>query len=515
MTPPPDHPARSPPWAARAAACSTDWIVDRGAARGLPVQSDVDPRRGAAHRRHDLLHRDFPGDRAPISRARGRCSRSIPASGDVDIMLATELLEAGARGRARLRHARSHAADRLDPPRLRDRREDGAGRRPVRRRQAGRGGADSARGARCSTICDRSPSVIAASLNAVLLGVLAATGALPMPRAAFEEAIRDGGIAVDANLHGFTVGFGHRFPDAPPQRAAGRRLQAAGAAEVPRTSSGWRRRSFRRSPRTWCARACGGWWRIRGRATRRAFSSGWRRCGGRESAAGGDGRLTRETARELAVRMSYEDVIRVAQLKSAPGRFARIRAEARAHRREPVVVVDYLKPGIDELGLDPAAVPRPAAAGARDPPRLARPAASRHAGEGEQHHRVSAAAAARRLARLATLHLALAGGAACDRSVARRHPRGLRDRSALAHEIVACARLIKGYGDTYRRGAQNFDRIRTALIAPALDGRFRRHAQPMRSPARAWPPRSDPEGDRLSRVLADVAAQVPAPAALR
>ncbi len=37
-------------------------------------------------------------------------------------------------------------------------------------------------------------------------------------------------------------------------------------------------------------------------------------------------------------------------------------------------------------------------------------------------------------------------------------------------EIAECARLIKGYGDTHRRGAQNFDLIAQTLIAPALAG---------------------------------------------
>ena len=39
------------------------------------------------------------------------------------------------------------------------------------------------------------------------------------------------------------------------------------------------------------------------------------------------GRLLRETARHLAVRMSYEDVIRVAQAKIDPARMRRIAAD--------------------------------------------------------------------------------------------------------------------------------------------------------------------------------------------
>ena len=58
----------------------TDWIVS--AARSLrPAGAvDLDSRRRAAHRRHDLLHRDLPRAGTPSSAAGARCSRSRPAS---------------------------------------------------------------------------------------------------------------------------------------------------------------------------------------------------------------------------------------------------------------------------------------------------------------------------------------------------------------------------------------------------------------------------------------------------
>ena len=41
---------------------------------------------------------------------------------------------------------------------------------------------------------------------------------------------------------------------------------------------------------------------------------------------------------------------------------------------------------------------------------------------------------------------------------------------ALALEVAECARLIKGYGSTHKRGTQNFQTIETRLIYPALQG---------------------------------------------
>ncbi len=70
-------------------------------------------------------------------------------------------------------------------------------------------------------------------------------------------------------------------------------------------------------------------------------------------------RLTTEVARRLAAWMCYEDVVRVAQLKTRPGRLGHIRAEMGAAAGEPITVHDYLSPGWAEFaGLLPAALAR-------------------------------------------------------------------------------------------------------------------------------------------------------------
>src|SRR5205814_6852224 len=62
-----------------------------------------------------------------------------------------------------------------------------------------------------------------------------------------------------------------------------------------------------------------------------------------------DEKLAAEVARHLAVWMSYEDIIRVADLKTRASRFERVRKEVGAKSGEPVVVIDYLKPGVEEF----------------------------------------------------------------------------------------------------------------------------------------------------------------------
>src|SRR5262249_9002457 len=61
------------------------------------------------------------------------------------------------------------------------------------------------------------------------------------------------------------------------------------------------------------------------------------------------GRLLREVGRHLAVRMSYEEVIRVAQAKIERGRHARIAADMGAKPDEPLRITEFLKPGIEEF----------------------------------------------------------------------------------------------------------------------------------------------------------------------
>ena len=62
-----------------------------------------------------------------------------------------------------------------------------------------------------------------------------------------------------------------------------------------------------------------------------------------------DPKLAAETARHLALWMSYEDIIRVADLKTRASRFERVRKEVGAKDGEPVVVIDFLKPGVEEF----------------------------------------------------------------------------------------------------------------------------------------------------------------------
>ena len=82
----------------------------------------------------------------------------------------------------------------------------------------------------------------------------------------------------------------------------------------------------------------------------------------------------------------------------------------------------------------------------------------------------------------------------------------------LALEVAECARLIKGYGDTWKRGSANYATIEARVIAPVLEGRipvragidadrFGPHRRAARSGRRE--PRQGARGDRRAGRAAD------------
>ncbi|MGE5201405.1 MAG: DUF6537 domain-containing protein, partial [Acidobacteriota bacterium] len=207
-----------------------------------------------------------------------------------------------------------------------------------------------------------------------------------------------------------------------------------------------------------------------------------------------------EMARQLALWMAYEDVIRVAQLKTARARLEAVRAEVRAKAEEPVHITEFLKPGIEEIA---AILPRRLGAvllrwGERKNrlDRLRMP----------MELRTTTVWGFFRLWLLARMrglrprsHRYAAEQAMIERWLDAIERAAARDE-ALAREIVAAARLLKGYGDTYRRGRGNFELLFARAIEPAI-------AEPgAEATARVKRAReaalADPEGRALEAMLA-------------
>jgi indolepyruvate ferredoxin oxidoreductase beta subunit len=221
------------------------------------------------------------------------------------------------------------------------------------------------------------------------------------------------------------------------------------------------------------------------------------------------GRLLAATARQLALRMSYEDVIRVAEAKINPARFARIAREHGVTPKQICTVTEFLKPGVDELcSILPAWLARGVLVLARRYPAFGRA----HYGMAVNSRSVSGYL---RFALLASLRPFRRGTYRFSQEQEaiegwlRLIARAASHSGELAIEIAECAGLIKGYGDTHRRGSANYDVIAARVIAPALAGVLPTgQAADAVANARAAA-LLDPDGEALAKCLAEL-EQAPA-----
>lgn len=182
--------------------------------------------------------------------------------------------------------------------------------------------------------------------------------------------------------------------------------------------------------------------------------------------AGRDPALATVVARLLAVWMTYEDAIRVADLKTRAARFERIRRDARVPGAE-IVVTDYLKPDLDEVyGIFPDRLVAPFARWAERRWPHGRPALG-------QHVRTTTVTGYLRLWLLAR----------CRRlrpiSYRARHEHERMERwldavrrcasfsAELANEMALAAQLVKGYGEVRRRMQAAFDDLVASVLRTA------------------------------------------------
>ncbi len=188
-----------------------------------------------------------------------------------------------------------------------------------------------------------------------------------------------------------------------------------------------------------------------------------------DRAAGGDLSTTRETARYLALWMSYEDVIRVAQIKTRLERVDRVKAGSGGKpEQQPVVVTEFLKPGLDEFcSLLPTFAARPLLAWADRTGR-------RDSFNVGLHIRTSTIFGFALLRGMAGMKFWRRRGHrfSVEQQLIERWLKAVaaalaRD-PAFALEVAECARLIKGYSDTHRRGQGNFLTLMDTVVDPAL-----------------------------------------------
>jgi len=313
-------------------------------------------------------------------------------------------------------------------------------------------------------VADQSGSIV----NAVLLGLIAASKMLPVPLSAFEQAVSEAGVAVDSNLRGLAAGFA--FAGAKPDMMPEAR-PAAGTAPPGRDPGP----AFAGAPEDLKGLIGLGADRLaayqdEAYAARylehlAAIFAADRNAGG----AARDFALSRTVARRLARWMAYEDVIRVAALKTRAARHAAIGAEAGAAPGEPLRVIEYLRPGAEEVA-------------SMLPPVLARPLLRRAAGRRSRDrapglalkirsHTVTGFAALRLLASLRWLR-PYSGRFGEERALYGRWLEAIHSALGagydVALEVAACAALIRGYGAVHARGRAAFESILDSELPAVL-----------------------------------------------
>jgi indolepyruvate ferredoxin oxidoreductase beta subunit len=449
-----------------------DWLMEAATEAGYPAQATSIP--GVAQRTGATTYylEIYPAKRDLLMGKEPVLSLT-PSPGNVDIMVASELVEAG----------RAMQNGYVSPARTTLVASTHRIYATVEKMQMADGRFDSERVvgaaaqlARHAVLFDmrKLAQESGTVINAVLFGAMAGSAVLPLERAACEQAIRRGGRGAEASLRGFAAGYEIAAGSRKPPAEAARPARATELQEILRL----------------------GRERLRDYQGDRYAALYEERV---QPFLAGDPKLAAEVARLLAVWMSFEDIIRVADLKTRKTRFERVRREVGAKAHEPVVVIDYLKPGVEEFAsILPSFLGRRLVAWAERRGKL-------DAYNVGMHIRTSGLPGyllVRSLAWLRPLrpfsHRYREEQALIERWLARVTEAAQRD-AALALEIAACANLVKGYGETHRRGKANFLAIVDALVENPATADAREQAAAIRKAREAA--LADPEGKALGTAL--------------
>ncbi len=179
--------------------------------------------------------------------------------------------------------------------------------------------------------------------------------------------------------------------------------------------------------------------------------------------------VTAEATRWLALWMAFDDIIRVADLKSRASRWTRVTQEVKAKAGDVLKVYDHFKPGVPELA---ALLPQGLAGQLLrwDRARVASGKAPWALPIKVARHALWGMASLRLLASLRVLRpwgSRYATEQALIEEWLHAIETGTRQSAALGLELARCGQLIKGYGSTNERGKDNLLHILRHVCGPA------------------------------------------------
>lgn len=453
----------------------TDWIVKLAEDQGWAAQSTSVP--GVAQRTGATIYyvetMPYLGGRRPIL-------AQMPTPGDVDVVLASEFMEAG---RSILRGivtpnrttliASSHRtlaiSEKIAP---------------------GEAFADGGAVARAIGVTARREIVFdmdalatanGSVISSALFGALAATGILPFPPEAFTEVIRADGKGVNASLRTFEAARARAADGEPPvpETPAAVTPAATVPSETAAADPRWTALSARIAgdlPAPAHVIADAGLRKVVDHQDLdygREYLDLLDRLHAADRAAGGDAHgfeFTVTAAKHLANAMTYDDIVRVADLKTRGSRRARIAKDLGLADGQVLQTTEFMHPRLAEIaGLMPV--------------RLAEWLEARPRLYGWLDRRIDKG---RRVRTYSLFWFLVLYGVAGLRGLRRG---SLRHRAEVAHrdawlatatravagdyrlgvEVLQCRRLIKGYSDTHARGLSKFDKVMATI--GLLEGR--------------------------------------------
>ncbi|WP_236599960.1 indolepyruvate oxidoreductase subunit beta family protein [Ramlibacter alkalitolerans] len=479
-----------------------DWLVDLAEHNGFVAQATSVP--GVAQRTGATLYyiEMFPRDAVPPGAQPVLALAPVP--GEVDVVIASELMEAGrALQRGLVTPARTTlVASTHRVYSMTERTAMGDGRVDADKLlQGARAAARRFVQADFAQLAEQA----GAPITPALCGALAASGAMPFTREQFEETIRRGGVGVEGSLRAFAAGFDAGLDSrlrGNDGKGRGKDGDGGGKSEAVATRLGPRladleTRITAEFPASAHAILRAGVLRLADYQDPPYAAQYLDRLAALRDAAP---ELLQDTARHLALWMSYEDAIRVADLKTRRSRFARVASEVRLDGKQVLEIGEFMHPRLQEIAdILPAGVGRwllssPFARGVVQP--FTRKGRVVRTSTLSGYLLLYAIAALRplrpRSLRFQQEQERIAQWLAHIQRLAGTQP-------ALALEVARAQRLVKGYGDTHARGWASFERLMATL--PRLESSADAGAR-MRNLAQAA--LADESGAALERELASL-----------
>jgi indolepyruvate ferredoxin oxidoreductase beta subunit len=452
----------------------TEWLVETARHAGYPVQATSIP--GVAQRTGATTYylEFFPIRLAELGGKRPVLGL-YPVPGRLDALLSSELLETvrqislghASRDRTLVLTSSARALTTMEKMQIGDGRREAQGLMQI-----------VAAHSHAHHIVDMAELTRQAGtiVSAVMLGCVAASGLLPIKREDYEGILQGSGGSAKASLRGFALGFDAVHTQRTQAQyieqvlAAPRPQAVAPAQQVPALAADVAA-GFPSVLHELMALGHARLVEYQGAAYARLYIERLQAVLQAERTVDPQGTrgwaVTREMARWLALWMAYDDIIRVADLKSRASRWQRVIGEVKAGEDDLLKLYDHFKPGVPEFAdMLPTRIADRLRAWDRRRVLAGKTPWALPLKVGT--HSVLGMVALRGLASFRWMR---------PRGSRYGHEQGLigqwlaavvtgtKQHWASGHEIALCGRLIKGYGSTNERGKENLLHVVQQLAA--------------------------------------------------